>query len=114
MRSRLSRVILSAVGAGMLAASLLASPVAAVHAGEVIYDIQLTGAAEVPSPGSPSGWGRAQININEAKQRVCWNLWEGGTDTPTAAHIHVGGVAEAGPVVLPLSAPTTGYSTGCM
>jgi hypothetical protein len=114
MRSRLSRVVLSTVAAGMLAASLATGSAFADHSSQQVITVQMTGAAEVPSAGSPSGWGKAQIIVDERDERVCWNLWSGGTDTPTAAHIHAGEDGEAGPVVIPLSPPVDGASTGCI
>src|SRR5947209_17539468 len=101
MRSRPLALVPGLVAAGMLAASFLAAPASAVPA-KVIFDIPLTGAEEIPSPGSPSGSGRAQIIIDntESRRRVCWNLWASGTDTPILAHIHAGIAGTAGPVVI--------------
>lgn len=73
----------------------------------------LTGAAEVPGPGDPDGSGTAIITLNHGQGRVCWDLEVSGIDPATAAHIHVAPVGVAGPIVVPLSPPTGGSSSGC-
>ena len=73
----------------------------------------LTGAAEVPGPGDPDGWGSAKIQVNQSRNRVCWVLRVRDIGPATAAHIHVGGPDVAGPVVLGLTPPTDGRSSGC-
>lgn len=75
---------------------------------------RLTGAQEVPGPGDPDGGGRAVVRVFPRLQRVCYRLWVSDIDPATAAHIHVGRPGEAGPVVVPLNAPTDGYSEGCV
>ena len=44
---------------------------------------------------------------------VCYKLTARGIAPPNAAHIHEGGPGVAGPVVLPLRPPTSGFSGGC-
>jgi hypothetical protein len=73
----------------------------------------LTGAAEVPGPGDPDGSGVAKILLNQGQSEVCFELTVEGIAPATAAHIHVGGVGVAGPVVVALSPPTNGSSSGC-
>jgi hypothetical protein len=74
----------------------------------------LTGAAEVPGPGDPDGWGHATIRINQQRHAVCYKLVVRRIAPATAAHIHVGGPDVAGPVVVGLGAPTDGRSSGCV
>lgn len=73
----------------------------------------LTGAAEVPGPGDPDGAGSASLRLNPGQGRICYELGVTGIEPATAAHIHVGAPGEAGPVVVPLAAPTSGESSGC-
>jgi hypothetical protein len=73
----------------------------------------MTGAAERPGPGDPDGTGTAQLRINAGQNQVCYTLTVSGLDPATAAHIHRGAPAAAGPVVVPLAAPTGGASHGC-
>ncbi len=74
----------------------------------------LWGANEVPGPGDPDGSGEAKIQINMSRHQLCYKLVVRGIAPATAAHIHVGDPATAGPVVVPLAAPTNGRSSGCM
>lgn len=74
----------------------------------------LTGAAEVPGPGDPDGSGTAFIELNPGTGQVCWELTVSDIAPATAAHIHVAPAGVAGPVVVPLSAPTSGSSSGCI
>ena len=72
----------------------------------------LTGAAEVPA-ADPDGTGFATIRLNTGQERVCWELSVSNIAPATAAHIHVNPAGIAGPVVVPLSPPTSGSSSGC-
>jgi hypothetical protein len=73
----------------------------------------LTGATEVPGPGDPDGSGHAWIRVNPGLGQVCYELHVTGIEPATGAHIHVGEAGVAGPVVVPLMAPTDGMSSGC-
>ena len=73
----------------------------------------LWGANEVPGPGDPDGSGEAKIQINMKRHQLCYTLVVRRIAPATAAHIHVGDSTDAGPVVVPLGAPTDGRSTGC-
>ena len=73
----------------------------------------MTGAQETPPTGSP-GTGVAEVTVNVGQSEVCWSLTvEGLTGPATAAHIHVAPVGVAGPIVVPLTAPSAGSSQGC-
>ena len=78
-------------------------------------DAVLTGAAEVPGPGDPNGSGLVHLTLNQGQGEVCWRISVSGITLPaTAAHIHVGPVGVAGPVVVTLGAPdASGFSSGC-
>jgi len=101
----------------LLVVSLLLAAVAVASAATDSFSSQrarLTGAQEVPGPGDPDGWGRAVVRVYPKMQVVCYDLWVWNIDPATAAHIHVGKPGVAGPVVIPLTAPTGGSSSGCI
>ena len=74
----------------------------------------LSGAAEVPGPGDTDGTGMATVRVNPGQGRICYTLSVSNIDAATAAHIHIGGPAVAGDVVVTLSAPADGDSEGCV
>ncbi|HYC97755.1 CHRD domain-containing protein [Brevundimonas sp.] len=83
--------------------------------GSTVLTAAMTGAAEAPGPGDPDGSGSATIRIDPlAAGRVCYDLSVTGVAPATAAHIHRGGLGVAGPVVVTLTAPTAGSSSGCV
>ena|SRR5688500_6537882 len=86
---------------------------AAVRGGRPLITT-LTGEAEVPGPGDPDGTGTATITFNPGQGEVCFELTVANIAPATAAHIHVGPVGVAGPVVVGLTPPTSGSSTGCV
>ena len=73
----------------------------------------MSGAEEVP-PGDPDGTGSARFTLNQGLGEVCFELVVANIAPATAAHIHVAPAGSAGPVVIPLTAPTTGSSSGCV
>ena len=78
------------------------------------FTTALTGAAEVPGPGDPDGSGTAVLTLNPGQEEVCFELTVTGIAPATAAHIHIGGAGVAGPVVVGLTPPTSGSSSGCV
>lgn len=99
--------------AGLLLA-LASTAVAVADAGGRPLATTLTGAEEVPGPGDPDGTGTASIRLNPGQGEVCFELTVSGIAPATAAHIHVGAAGVAGPVVVGLSPPTSGTSSGCV
>ena len=99
--------------ASLLTSVAIADPVAE---GGRKYTTTLAGANEVPGPGDADGTGTAQIIVNYGQKRVCFELTAANIATPTAAHIHVGPVGVAGPVVVPLTPPSGNplTSSGCV
>jgi hypothetical protein len=95
------------------AAVLITAGTATAHGGRPL-STTLTGAAEVPGPGDPDGSGTAHLTLNQGQGEVCFELTVSNIAPATAAHIHVGPVGVAGPVVVPLVPPTSGSSSGCV
>jgi CHRD domain-containing protein len=65
--------------------------------------------------GDPDGFGSASFTVDG--DQLCFGITVANLDTPVAAHIHKGGRAENGPVVIPLMQPATGdpgASSGCV
>ena len=99
-----------------LALLALAGPVTADHPGGGGRPLttNLTGAAEVPGPGDPDGAGMARITVNPGQEEICFELSVSGIAPARAAHIHFAPAGQAGPVVVGLTPPTTGSSSGCV
>ena len=110
--------ILATVVAFMLVASVglagttLAKP-PVQGGGGVPITVEMTGAAERPGPGDPDGSGTAVFTLNPGLGRICYSLTVENIAAATAAHIHEADVNNPGPVVVPLTAPTSGSSSGC-
>lgn len=96
--------------AGLIALVALTSTAAAT--GGAKRSTSLSGAEEVP-PADPDGTGFALITLNVGQATVCWELTVANIEPATAAHIHRAPAGVNGPVVVPLSPPTTGSSSGC-
>lgn len=106
----MKRSILIAVAA---AALLFPVSAAAAQDGGRPITVQMTGAAERPNPGDPDGAGTATFRINPGQGEVCYTLTVRNIEAATAAHIHRAPPTSAGPIVVPLSPPTNGSSSGC-
>lgn len=117
MRSRWIVVIsVVAVCVSMMAAAMAGSAAAkpiGEQGGRPLSTI-LSGANEVPVLGDPDGTGSARITLNVGQRQVCYELEVGGIGTATAAHIHEAAAGSTGPVVVGLSAPSNGVSSGCV
>jgi hypothetical protein len=84
------------------------------QAGGRPFSTQMLGANEVPGPGDPDGVGTALLELNPGLNEVCYDLTVTGIAPATASHIHAAPAGVAGPVVVPLSPPTSGHSSGCV
>ena len=73
----------------------------------------LVGSEEVPNPGDPDGSGTAVLRINSGQEQICYTLEVTGIAPATGAHIHEAPAGKAGPVVVHLTPPTDGTSSGC-
>lgn len=76
----------------------------AVAGSQVELSIRLSGDSEVPAgSGDPDGWGTAGLRIRADEAGLCYSIRVSNLDPVVAAHIHVGGVDVAGPVVVDLA-----------
>ncbi len=76
------------------------------------FSATLDGASEVPGPGDPDGWGTFEMTLNQGQGTLTYVLTAYDIAPATAAHIHIAPPDAAGPVVIPLAAPTGGMSSG--
>jgi len=68
-----------------------------------------------PGAGDPDGFGSASFTFDG--DQLCFGITVANLAGPVAAHIHKGGKAENGPIVIPLTQPATGdpgASSGCV
>ena len=91
---------------------LMASTAIAADGGRPLTT-SLSGAAE-PGGGDADGAGMATVRINPGQGQLCFELSATNIDAATAAHVHVGAAGVNGAVVVPLTAPTSGTSSGCV
>jgi hypothetical protein len=63
-----------------------------------------------PVQGAPGGSGTASLTIRIGLAQLCHTLTVSGLINVTAAHIHL---VSTGAIVVPLTTPTTGTSSGC-
>jgi len=106
-----ARFALSILAAAAIAGSALSAP--ATEGGRKLTT-NMTGAAERPGPGDPDGTGTARFILNHGQERICFELAVANIAPATAAHIHIAPPTSPGPIVVPLTAPTSGTSSGCV
>lgn len=114
----LRTIIILSVGLILIGGAVMTHPVSAAIIGGADQggrplNASLSGEGEVPNPGDPDGYGTAFITFNQGQGEVCWELDVADIASATGAHIHRGSAGVAGPVVIPLSAPASGSSSGC-
>jgi len=102
-----------AIALSLTASATLIAGTAIAADGGVKLRATMTGAAERPGPGDPDGTGTATFRVNSGQNQVCYTLTVANIEPATAAHIHIAPVTDPGPVVVPLTAPTSGTSSGC-
>ncbi|MEA2826226.1 MAG: hypothetical protein QOG43_665 [Actinomycetota bacterium] len=109
------RLIMLVLGGGMALAALSTGPASAVTGGPTVGGTSaiLSGAQENP-PADPNGTGQVGIFLDARRGSVCFGLSVANIAPATAAHIHFAPAGSNGPVVVPLPAPTTGSSAGCV
>jgi len=101
------RGLLSAL---MVAAGLPMFGISAASAQGIELFAVLTGENEVPTSADPDGRGVASILFRGTNYNIlCYLIRVDEIDTPNAAHIHIGSVADAGGIVFDLApAPSAG------
>ena len=98
----------------MGAALLLLAGCATAGSPRATLNATLTGVQEVPGPGDADGTGTAEVRVEPAQGRLCWDLYARQTEPATAAHIHRGAAGAAGPPVVTMTTPgADGHSEGC-
>jgi hypothetical protein len=103
MRRWIARAAVPLVAASAVV-MLTAAPVAqATDTKPTVLSTVMTGAVEVPGPGDPDGRGFFVAVVKGDK--LCYAIAADKIAPATAAHIHVGAVGVAGPVVVPLQPP---------
>jgi len=102
----------------LVLAAIATSLLVAVPASAKVRKLEanLKGANEMPA-GDPDGSGKAELRLNAAKKKVCYEIKVRKIGQALAAHIHKGGKNVAsGNVVVPLfTSPQQGTKfTGCV
>jgi hypothetical protein len=70
----------------------------------------LSGAAEVPGPGDPDGYGTASLGVRKPDELLCFKIQVHNIGAVTAAHVHQGTSDVSGPVVINLDVATNGLN----
>jgi len=84
-------------------------------AGGTAITVTMVGVTEMPDLGDPDGSGTVTLRLRKDQGQVCQAITVQNISTPTASHIHKGGVNDSGPVVVPLMTPTSsGTTSGCV
>lgn len=109
----LARRLVPLVASAGMVGMLMFGPVSPASAARDFFDIDMTGEAEAPNPGDPDGSGTAKVALFPDEGRICYVLEVEGIAPAVAAHIHEAPAGTAGPVVVPLEAPTDGRSREC-
>lgn len=71
----------------------------------------MTGAAEVPGPGDGNGSGTAFVTLKPATHKICFAVTFNRIGRPIAGHIHKGGRAVAGNIVVVIFERANGASS---
>lgn len=107
----MKKLIIPLVATFFLTAFMVSSSMNGSDGGRRLTAV-LLGANEAPGPGDPDGSGFAEIILNQGQGTISYVLTVEDIAPATAAHIHIAPVGVPGPVVVPLAAPTNGFSSG--
>ena len=72
------------------------------------------GAEEVPNPGDPDGSGKAEVEIGQSKNEICYEIEVENIAAPTASHIHQGAKGASGGVVVTFDHTKIGQGRACV
>jgi CHRD domain len=86
------------------------APACPAGAGKGAQGVKLTATLQPAAPAT-TGSGTATVTIRLGQNELCFTLTVSGLTNVTAAHIHRG---STGAIVVPLTAPTGGTSSGCV
>ena len=100
LKNRSCRRVLAAFGGVLMLAGVGTTGIALATE----FPVALTGANEVPA-GDADGSGAAEIDIDDALNRICVQIEVSGIAPATAAHIHRGAAGVNGPPVVNLDPP---------
>ena len=106
--------LVSALALGAVAALVVASLALAGHrASPVKVGAALTAAGEVPAQVVKDTKAKGSFAGQITGKKLTWTLtFSGLTGPATAAHIHMGGMHQSGPVVVPLCGPCKAKESG--
>ena len=102
-------------------AALLALPAGSAWVGsgqaaaaQQAFDVAMTAAEEVPTPGPAGATGAVQITVDPTGGKLCYSGFSyDGPGTPNAAHIHKGPKGTPGPVTVDIAQMLDGKD-GCV
>jgi CHRD domain len=128
MRSRLGIPVIAAAGAITLAATGAASTQPTERSSSQAQDrlenralfAVMTGRKEVDTEGRKGAGdpdGRGSFTATVDGDQLCFGMTVKNIETPAAAHVHRGRSNQAGPIVVPLTPPSSGdpgASSGCV
>ncbi|MES2430965.1 MAG: CHRD domain-containing protein [Bacteroidota bacterium] len=103
--------VLTLGGLGIIISSFITSPAGSNQDGYKIT-VPMTGAQEAPNAGDPDGSGTATFTLNSGLGTIEYTLTVRNIEPATAAHIHIAPAGSAGSVVVGLTAPANGTSSG--
>jgi hypothetical protein len=86
------------------------APACPAGAAKPSQGVKLTATLQPVSPAT-TGSGSATVTIRIGQAQLCYTLTVSGLTNVTAAHIHR---ASSGAIVVPLTTPTNGSSSGCL
>jgi CHRD domain len=98
--------------AGVLA--IAGNATAAADPTQFTFRAGMNGPLEVPGPGDANGSGQAVIAVDTVANEICFDLVVRNIAPAAAAHIHEAERGSAGDIVVTLTPPTGGSSSGCV
>ena len=114
-RSRAALRLLLVAGAALALLAVVAAPASAGtgrHSRVKVLATILTGENETAA-GDADGIGVAVLRLRPATGQICYLIAVARLDTVVAAHIHRAPAGTNGPVIVPLTAPVSGFVKDC-